>query len=112
MWRARLAQAKEDFARLLLGMFARTTPAFLVTYAYVGQAEAPQRKADVIDVTARLFVAADGLPIMLTWQAPIGPPGPGGPGAITRPGAPPSGGRHQSGRRAVRPPLIRPRPPP
>src|SRR5918995_7004389 len=80
MLRARMMQAKQDFARLLLGMFAGTTSAFPVTYAYVGQAEAPQGKADVIDVkgpanfAARLFIQAEtGLPIMLSWQAP-GPP--------------------------------------
>jgi hypothetical protein len=95
MLRARVMQAKQDFARLLLGMFAGTTPAFPVTYSYVGQAEAPQGKADVIDVkgpanfAARLFVADDGLPIMLSWQPPMGP---GGPGAMTRPGGPPTGG--------------------
>ena len=98
--RARMMQAKQDFARLLLGMFAGTTPAFPVTYSYVGQAEAPQGKADVIDVkgpanfSARLFVADNGLPIMLSWQAPTGPVGPGGPGAMTRPVV----------RRQVRPP--------
>ena len=97
MLRARMMQAKQDFARLLLGMFAGTTPAFPVTYSYVGQAEAPQGKADVIDVkgpanfAARLFVADNGLPIMLSWQAPVGPMGPGGPGAMTRPGGPPPG---------------------
>ncbi len=74
--RARLMQSKQDFARLMLGMFAGTPASFPVTYAYVGQAEAPQGKADVIDVSgpanfkARLFVGADGLPIMLTWQQP------------------------------------------
>ena len=73
--RARMMQAKQDFARLLLGMFAGTTSAFPVTYAYVGQAEAPQGKADVIEVkgpanfTARLFIADNGLPIMVSWQA-------------------------------------------
>jgi hypothetical protein len=80
-----MMQTKQDFARMLLGMFAGTTPAFPVTYSYVGQAEAPQGKADVIEVkgpanfTARLFVADTGLPIMLSWQAPMGPGGPGGP---------------------------------
>jgi hypothetical protein len=94
--RARMMQTKQDFARLLLGMFAGTTPAFPVTYSYVGQAEAPQGKADVIEVkgpanfTARLFVADTGLPIMLSWQAPMGPGGPGGPGATARPGGPPA----------------------
>ncbi|HWI16670.1 MAG TPA: hypothetical protein VNT81_02905, partial [Vicinamibacterales bacterium] len=82
MLRGRMMQAKQDFARLLLGMFAGTTPAFPVTYAYVAQAEAPQGKADVIDVkgpanfAARLFIQAEtGLPIMLTWQAPQAAPG-------------------------------------
>jgi hypothetical protein len=96
MLRGRMMQAKQDFARLLLGMFAGTTPAFPVTYAYVAQAEAPQGKADVIDVkgpanfAARLFIQAEtGLPIMLTWQAPAPAMGPGGaaPGA----GGPPPG---------------------
>jgi hypothetical protein len=92
MLRGRMMQAKQDFARLMLGMFAGTTPAFPVTYAYVAQAEAPQGKADVIDVkgpanfTARLFIQTEtGLPIMLTWQAPAGP----GPGV--GPGGPPPG---------------------
>lgn len=89
---ARTVQAKQDFARLLIGMFAGTTTAFPVTFAYVGQAEAPQGKADVLDVMgpanfrARLFVADNGLPIMLSWTAPGGP-GPGGPG-----GPPPGAG--------------------
>lgn len=80
--RMRMMQSKQDFARLLLGMFAGTTPAFPVTYAYVGQAEAPQGKADVVDVkgpatfAARLFIHSEtGLPIMLSWQAPA-PPAP------------------------------------
>src|SRR5215212_3842525 len=37
--RARMMQAKQDFARLMLGMFAGTTAAFPVTYSYIGQAE-------------------------------------------------------------------------
>jgi hypothetical protein len=92
--RARMMQSKQDFARLLLGMFAGTTPAFPVTYSYVGQAEAPQGKADVIDVkgpanfAARLFIADTGLPIMVSWQPPMGP---GGPGGMARPGGPPPG---------------------
>jgi hypothetical protein len=57
-----------------------------VTYAFVGQAEAPQGKADVIDVKgegnfgARLFIDAQThLPLMLTWQAAAAPPRRGGP---------------------------------
>jgi hypothetical protein len=90
MLRGRMMQAKQDFARLLLGMFAGTTSSFPVTFAYVAQAEAPQGKADVLDVkgpnnfVARLFIQSEtGLPIMLSWQAP----GPGGMG----PGGPPPG---------------------
>ena len=48
-----------------------------LTFTYAGQAEAPQGKADVIDVTgpanfaARFFVDSQThLPLMLTWQAP------------------------------------------
>ncbi len=103
MLRQRLNTAKQDFARLMLGMFATTTPAFPLTYSYVGQAEAPQGKADVIEAkgpnnfTARLFIAGDTkLPIMLSWQAPgppAGPPGakpvPGPPGAAAPPAGPP-----------------------
>ena len=92
MLRGRLVTAKQDFARLLLGMFAGSTPAFPLTYSYVGQAEAPQGKADVVDIkgpnnfSARLFIAGDTkLPIMLSWQG--GPAGPGAPGAQGAPRA-------------------------
>jgi len=88
MLRGRMMQAKQDFARLMLGMFAGTTTAFPVTFAYVAQAEAPQGKADVIDVkgpanfTARLFIQTEtGLPIMLSWQAPAPPAAPAAPAA-------------------------------
>src|SRR5207253_9813625 len=47
-----------------------------VTFAYAGQAEAPQGKADVLDVTGapgvvmRLFIdRTTHLPIMITWPA-------------------------------------------
>jgi len=92
--RARLMQSKQDFARLMLGMFAGSAPNFPLTYTYVGQAEAPQGKADVVDVSgpanfkARLFIGADGLPIMLSWQGPAGPPArPGAMGVTPPPGA-------------------------
>ena len=98
--RARMMQAKQDFARLALGMFAGSFPAFPLTFSYVGQAEAPQGKADVLDVkgpanfAARLFVADNGLPIMLSWTAPAlpgrgGPGGPGGAPGRGGPGGPP-----------------------
>jgi hypothetical protein len=105
--RARMTQAKQDFARLMLGMFAGSTPAFPLTFAYVGQAEAPQGKADVLDVkgpanfAGRLFVAENGLPIMFSWQQQ-GPGGPGGPGAMAGPrpagpGGPPAGAAPEGG---------------
>jgi hypothetical protein len=93
--RARLGVAKQDFARLMLGLFATSFSAFPLTYSYIGQAEAPQGKADVVEVkgpanfTARLFVDAEShLPLLLTWQA-AQPPGRGGPPAR---GGPPPGG--------------------
>ena len=48
--RTRLNTIKQDFARLMLGMFAGTSSAYPVTFTYVGKAEAPQGKADVLDV--------------------------------------------------------------
>jgi hypothetical protein len=73
---ARLAQAKPDFARLTLGLFLGTLPDFPITFSYAGEAEAPQGKADILDVkgpadfSARVFVFREShLPIMLTWQA-------------------------------------------
>lgn len=48
--RARLGNVKQDFARLTLGMFAASFSSFPLTFRYVGKAEAPQGKADVLDV--------------------------------------------------------------
>jgi hypothetical protein len=100
--RTRVVVAKQDLARLMLGMFATSTPSFPLTFAYVAQAEAPQGKADVLDVkgpanfAARLFVHSEThLPIMLTWQAPTTPMRPGGPPGAggSAPGAAPPGGK-------------------
>ena len=95
MLRTRLNGAKQDFARLMLGMFAGSTPAFPLIYSYVGQAEAPQGKADVIDIkgpnnfTARLFIAADThLPIMLSWRPAGATSATGATGAPVAPVAP------------------------
>lgn len=91
---AALTSARRDFARLTLGMFAASFPAYPLTMTYAGQAESPDGKADVIDVkgegdfAARLFVdSKTHLPLMLSWMAKeplqivrqIG--GSGGPGA-------------------------------
>jgi hypothetical protein len=106
--KARVTGIKQDFVRLTLGMFAGSFGTYPVTFTYVGQAEAPQGKADVIDVkgasnfAVRLFVNSQThLPIMVSWQAPSGPmrgmpgrgggpPAPGGPAGpgATAPGAP------------------------
>ena len=74
---ARLTTAKQEFARLALGLFAGSLTTYPMTFAYAAQAQAPQGTAHVLDVrgegnfSARLFLATDThLPIMLSWQAP------------------------------------------
>ena len=47
--RARLTTVRQDFARLALGLFANST-AYPLTYASAAVAEAPQGRADVLDV--------------------------------------------------------------
>jgi len=70
-----LLNSRREFARLALGMFAQAYPAYPLEFAYAGQAESPDGKADVIEVrgaegfVAKLFV--DGttrLPLMLSWM--------------------------------------------
>ena len=78
-------------------MFASSFATQPVTFSYVGKAEAPQGKADVLDVkgpagpgafAARLFISDDThLPIMMSWTAPAPPmrgqpPSPPGPPAV------------------------------
>ena len=78
---------KQDFARLTLGMFATSFTSYPVTFSYGGTAEAPDGKAEVIDVkgpanmSARLFVNSQThLPLMLSWTAPPGRAGRRAPG--------------------------------
>ena len=73
--RATLLANRREFTRLALGLFGTAFPVYPVEFAYGGQAESPDGKADVLDVkhpdgfTARLFVdAASHLPLMLTWM--------------------------------------------
>jgi hypothetical protein len=47
--RARIATVKQDFARLALGLFA-ASPAYPLTFSYAAIAEAPQGRADVLDI--------------------------------------------------------------
>jgi len=70
-----LRRSQQDLARLFLGLTGTTQPGFAATYAYGGQAESPDGKADILDVTGpegfkvRLFVdAATHLPLMLTYM--------------------------------------------
>jgi hypothetical protein len=76
----RLTTLKQDFARVMLGVFATSIPAYPLTFKYTAVGEAPQGKADILDVSGALnFVGrlviqqADHLPVMFMWQAP-GPP--------------------------------------
>jgi hypothetical protein len=91
-----LTTAKQDFARLALGMFATSSAAYPVELTYGGEAESADGKAYVIHVkgegnfAAKLFVdTKTNLPLMLSWmdkeplQLTMGPGGgrPGGAGA-------------------------------
>ena len=68
---------KQDFAKLTLGMFATSFSSYPLSFSHAGQAEAPEGKADVLDVkgagnfTARLFIdSKTHLPLMLSWTTP------------------------------------------
>jgi hypothetical protein len=72
---ARAATVKQDFARLMLGLFATSFSSYPLTFTYAAQAEAPQGTADVLDVrgpdsfAARLFIHGQThLPIMVSWE--------------------------------------------
>src|SRR6185295_17228588 len=79
-----IVAVKQDFARLMLGMFAASFPSFPLTFKYAALGEAPEGKADILDVTGpanlamRFVVQRDThLPVMLMWTAPApGQPGP------------------------------------
>ncbi len=75
--KARVTSVKQDFVRLTLGMFAASFGSYPLTFTLDGVAEAPQGKADIIDVKgpgtfmARLFVNEEThLPIMVSWTMP------------------------------------------
>jgi hypothetical protein len=96
--RMRLAGNKREFARLALGLLAASPEAFPLEFAYAGEAESADGRADVIDVkgeggfVARLFVDRETrLPLMLSWMdreplvMQVGPGGaaiPGGGGSM------------------------------
>jgi hypothetical protein len=73
----RLTTIKQEFARLMLGVFATSFRTYPLTFKYAAEGEAPEGKADILDVTgpvnfaARLVVQRDThLPVMLMWQVP------------------------------------------
>jgi len=95
---------REEFARLMLGAFAAAPPAFPLRFAYAAEAEAPEGKADILDVagpanfSARFVVQREThMPVMLMWQAPapMGRGGPGGSTAGSGRGAPPASAEHR-----------------
>jgi hypothetical protein len=107
--RARLASLKQDYARLALGLFGASNASPL-TFSYAAVAEAPQGRADVLDVKGegnfalRFFINSETrLPVMVTWTTPPTnvivtvpgqpPPASVAPGAVvvTGPPAPPKG---------------------
>jgi hypothetical protein len=72
-----LRNTRQEISRLMLGWFGMAHPALEVEYRYAGEAESPDGRAHVIDVTgpdnfaARLFIDQETqLPLMLTYQAP------------------------------------------
>lgn len=75
--KARVTAARQDVARFALGMFADAWTPYQMTFAFSGQAEAPQGRADVLDAqgasgfSLRLFIDSEKhLPIMVSWMLP------------------------------------------
>jgi hypothetical protein len=73
--KTRLLQNRKEYARLALGMFAASPATYPLTFTYAGEAEAPEGKADIIDVkgegdfSVRLFVDQKShMPLMLSWM--------------------------------------------
>ncbi|MBE3095500.1 MAG: hypothetical protein IMZ44_00040 [Planctomycetes bacterium] len=74
--KAQLLANRQDFARLTLGVLLASPAAYPLQFAYGGQAESPDGKADIVEVkgeggfAARLFVdTATHLPLMVSWMA-------------------------------------------
>jgi hypothetical protein len=73
----RIANVKQDFVRMTLGMFAASFPSYPLTFRYLAQGEAPDGKADILDVagpanfSAQFVVQRDThLPVILMWHVP------------------------------------------
>lgn len=74
---ARLVSVQHEFARLLLGGFAGAVTVHPLSFSYAAEAEAPEGKADVLNVlgssnfVSQLVVHREThLPVMLSWQTP------------------------------------------
>jgi hypothetical protein len=77
MNRNTLRAARHEISRMALGWFAMAHPSLKVQYTYVGEAESPDGRADVIEAKdadgfeARLFIDQQThLPLMVTYKAP------------------------------------------
>jgi hypothetical protein len=75
--RARVTAVKQDFARFGLGLFAAQSSTYPLTFSYAAVAEAPQGRADVLDVRGegnfalRFFIHSETrLPVMVSWTTP------------------------------------------
>jgi hypothetical protein len=75
--KARVTTIKQDFVKLTLGMFGASFSSYPVTFAYIGQAEAPQGKADILEVKGsgtfvlKFFINSQThLPVMVSWTVP------------------------------------------
>ena len=73
---AQLLSARQDYVRLTLGFLLASPAGYPLTFTYGGQAESPDGKADIVNVTGegdfalRLFVDAKShLPLMVSWMA-------------------------------------------
>jgi len=73
---APIVAVKQDFARLMLGMFAASFPSFPLTFKYAAIGEAPEGQADILEVAGpanfsmRFVVQREThLPVMLMWSA-------------------------------------------
>lgn len=97
--KARVGTLKQDYARLMLGLFANTTDAFPLTFTRMGIAESPQGKADVLVASGAnnfkvnfLINQETHLPVMISWTPPAPPARGARPGgaAPAAPGAPPA----------------------
>lgn len=99
---------KFELSRLMLGWFATTHPSVGAHYTFAGEAESPDGRAYVIDVTgaegfaARVFIdQKTNLPLMVSYKAPQRQIITAGPGRVMSSGTPAHGGgtvTHSGGR--------------